>query len=152
MGETAPATCYICLDELDESDKPTVRNCSCRGDAAGFAHLSCIIKYAEGKSTEFLTSTNSQGKFMEPWVVCPKCHQYYCGQLALELANSSVAYVEREYPGCNWQCLHAYRIKLSRYTTVNDTNRGLPETIEVIKKCLSIIDQLMNIAKIELCG
>jgi E3 ubiquitin-protein ligase DOA10 len=44
------ASCYICLDEgPDEEGKPLVRDCSCRGDTAGFAHLSCIIEYAKQK-------------------------------------------------------------------------------------------------------
>ena len=47
------ASCYICLDEgPDEAGKPLVRDCSCRGDTAGFAHLSCIIEYAEQKSKQ----------------------------------------------------------------------------------------------------
>ncbi len=46
-------SCYICLDEgPDEAGKPLVRDCSCRGDTAGFAHLSCIIEYAEQKSKQ----------------------------------------------------------------------------------------------------
>ena len=39
------AACYFCLgEEVDEKGKPLVRNCSCRGDSAGFAHLSCLTK------------------------------------------------------------------------------------------------------------
>jgi hypothetical protein len=144
MTEITPAACYVCLDELDESNKPTVRNCSCRGDAAGFAHLSCIIKYAEGKSTEALNSS-AENKFTEPWIICPNCHQFYCGKLALDLANAFVEFVEREYPaGCNWQYLEAYSNKLRRYTTRNETNIGATETKHVMEKCLSIIVQLMS--------
>jgi hypothetical protein len=44
------AACYFCLgEEADEEGMPLVRNCSCRGDSAGFAHLSCLEKYAEQK-------------------------------------------------------------------------------------------------------
>ena len=47
MAVSDGASCYICLDEgPDEAGKPLVRDCSCRGDTAGFAHLSCIIEYA----------------------------------------------------------------------------------------------------------
>jgi hypothetical protein len=47
------ASCYICLDEgPDEGGNSLVRDCSCRGDAMGFAHLSCIVKYAEQKSEQ----------------------------------------------------------------------------------------------------
>jgi hypothetical protein len=35
---------HLSLDDgLDEVGKPLVRDCSCRGDTAGFAHLSCTI-------------------------------------------------------------------------------------------------------------
>jgi hypothetical protein len=45
------AMCFICLGEGDDDEGgPLVRDCSCRGDSAGFAHLSCIIQYAEQKS------------------------------------------------------------------------------------------------------
>ena len=45
------AACWICFDgDPDENGKPIVRDCSCHGEDAGFAHLSCLIKYAETKS------------------------------------------------------------------------------------------------------
>lgn len=38
------ASCYICLDTgPNEAGMPLVHDCSCCGDAAGFAHLSCIV-------------------------------------------------------------------------------------------------------------
>jgi hypothetical protein len=44
------AACYFCLEEgPDDEGKSLVRDCSCRGDSAGFAHLSCLTKYAEQK-------------------------------------------------------------------------------------------------------
>jgi hypothetical protein len=53
MAVPGGASCYICLDEgPDEAGKPLVRDCSCRGDTAGFAHLSCIIEYADQKSKQ----------------------------------------------------------------------------------------------------
>jgi hypothetical protein len=43
-------SCWICLEEgPDETGAPLVRDCSCRG-SAGFAHLSCLVKYAETQS------------------------------------------------------------------------------------------------------
>lgn len=37
--------CYFCLEEGDDEEgKPPVRDCSCRGDSAGFAHFSCLYK------------------------------------------------------------------------------------------------------------
>jgi E3 ubiquitin-protein ligase DOA10 len=45
------AACYFCLgEEADEEGKqPLVRDCSYRGGSAGFAHRSCLVKYAEQK-------------------------------------------------------------------------------------------------------
>jgi hypothetical protein len=55
---TEPAAlCWICLEEgADNNDgKLPVRDCSCRGDAAGFAHLSCPIEeYAKSKSKNLI--------------------------------------------------------------------------------------------------
>ena len=47
----APPQCYICLGE-DDDDEALVRDCSCRGDSAGFAHQSCIVQFNEQKSKE----------------------------------------------------------------------------------------------------
>ena len=47
------AVCWICLDGgADDTGKPLVRDCACRGNDAGFAHMACIIKYAEKKSEQ----------------------------------------------------------------------------------------------------
>lgn len=49
------AACWICFDgDPDEEGKPIVRDCSCRGDDAGFAHLSCRVKYAEKKTSDIV--------------------------------------------------------------------------------------------------
>ena len=45
------AMCFICLGEGDDDEGgPLVRDCSCRGDSAGFAHLSCIIQTQSKKA------------------------------------------------------------------------------------------------------
>jgi len=68
--ENAPpdgASCYFCLDEgPDETGTPVVRDCSCRGNDAGYAHLSCMIKYAEQKSKSLV----GKHDFQEPWYKC----------------------------------------------------------------------------------
>jgi E3 ubiquitin-protein ligase DOA10 len=49
------SSCWLCLEEgLDNSGKPLVRNCSCRG-SSGFAHISCIINFAESESKKAYT-------------------------------------------------------------------------------------------------
>jgi E3 ubiquitin-protein ligase DOA10 len=57
------AACYFCLgEEADEEGKPLVRDCSCRGDSAGFAHFSCLTTYAEQKC-------KVADVFSEPWKI-----------------------------------------------------------------------------------
>ena len=49
-GETNKPECWICLDDgPDENGGMPRRDCSCRGDAAGFAHLLCLQEYARQK-------------------------------------------------------------------------------------------------------
>lgn len=60
------AMCFICLGEGDDDEGgPLISDCSCRGDSAGFAHLSCIIQYAEQKSIQ--AKETDLGEFKEPW-------------------------------------------------------------------------------------
>jgi hypothetical protein len=48
------ASCWICLDDgADHCGKPPVRDCSCRGDDAGFVHISCLVDYAGRNTREF---------------------------------------------------------------------------------------------------
>ena len=90
------ATCYFCLDEgLDESGKPPVRDCSCRGNSAGFAHLSCMIEYAKQKSNQ--AAGKDFDKFTEPWYQCPNCKQQFKSQLSLDLTSAFVSFADATY-------------------------------------------------------
>ena len=63
------AICYLCLDDVfDEEGKPPVWGCSCRWDSAGFAHLSCLTKYAEQKCKDGLCKDDGDtvNAFIEP--------------------------------------------------------------------------------------
>ena len=43
--------CWVCLDgDPDDEGKLIVRDFSCRGNDTGFAHISCIISYADRKT------------------------------------------------------------------------------------------------------
>ena len=91
------ASCYICLDEEpDEEGKPLVRDCSCRGDTAGFAHLSCIFEYAEQKSEQ--AADSDLAGFSTPWGKCNNCHQPFQNQVALDLSSAFVSFTEKD---CN---------------------------------------------------
>jgi len=90
------ASCYICLDEgPDEEGKPLVRDCSCRGDTAGFAHLSCIVKYAEQKSEH--AADLDRVAFATPWEECNNCKQPFQNQVALDLSSAFVSFAEKAY-------------------------------------------------------
>ena len=41
---------FICLDGSNDTDGPLRRDCVCRGDDAGYAHLKCLVEYAKSES------------------------------------------------------------------------------------------------------
>jgi len=92
------AACYFCLDEEDdEMGKPVVRDCSCRGNDAGYAHLSCMIKYAEQKSTSAVNVNGKISDFGEPWYECLSCKQPFKNQLALAMSSACLSFTESTY-------------------------------------------------------
>ena len=153
------ASCYICLDEgCDDEGKPLVRDCSCRG-SAGFAHLSCIVEYAEQKSQQGQQDPTPPTKaFLAPWEMCPNCNQLYQNQLSLDLASAFVSFAEKayNYPGNGkWDKIRfmaALQSKIRLSITVlsgnvgakNDSNRKhkmlKTECEIIINKLLLIVD------------
>jgi hypothetical protein len=69
---------------------PLVRDCSCRGDSAGFAHLSCLVSYAEQKSKQ--ADEGDIAAFAEPWKVCNNCKQLFQGQMAIDLSSAFASF------------------------------------------------------------
>mmetsp|Transcript_4232 Transcript_4232/g.9551 ORF Transcript_4232/g.9551 Transcript_4232/m.9551 type:complete len:156 (+) Transcript_4232:11026-11493(+) len=125
--------CYICLEEgSDESGQLLMRGCSCRGESAGFGHVSCIVRYAEQKS---LNSSLDLDEFKEPWEVCTICHQAYMNKLAVKLTTEFVTFVKENFPEDQLRQLVAHNSKLG----------VLPSTQEneyAAKQILSIIEQM----------
>lgn len=81
-------SCWICLcDEPDEEGGLPIRDCSCRGSDAGYAHLSCLIKYAKAKEEKCVNELS------KVWKQCPGCNQRYQNDLALEMASSCMSFV-----------------------------------------------------------
>ena len=102
MNIHSGAVCWICLEGgADDAGKPIVRDCACRGSDAGFAHVSCIIKYAEQKSVQVQAEPDFLVNFDMPWKDCSICKQEYQNDLALHLAEAFVSFAERtyDYPG-----------------------------------------------------
>ena len=153
MAVPGGASCYICLDEgPDEAGNPLVRDCSCRGDTAGFAHLSCIVEYAEQKFQQAADSDLTG--FSTPWVKCNNCKQPFQNQLALDLSSAFISFAEEAYGfSGNGMCdkvkvMDALRHKIERLIQVvcSDSPREDKGTLKVecemlIKKLLSMVDQ-----------
>ena len=96
MAFSDVASCYICLDEgPDEAGKPLVRDCSCRGDTAGFAHLYCIIEFAKQKSKQ--AADSDLAGFSTPWDECNNCNQLFQNQVALDLSSAFYLFAEEAY-------------------------------------------------------
>ena len=68
------AGCIICLDRGDE---PLHRNCACRGPTAGFAHMSCLVRYVSSAATNKKLGYD-----------CGTCKQRYFGATQLGLARA----------------------------------------------------------------
>jgi hypothetical protein len=135
----AAAACWICLDDLpDQHGHLPVRNCSCRGEDAGFAHISCTVEYAERKSSERHCESDPH-EFAPPWFICPNCDQPYDGQLATDLANKMVSFAERNYSTFDWRRLSAYQVKITRINELersDETKKLMGLSIEICEKLL----------------
>jgi hypothetical protein len=142
------AACYFCLgEEGDDEGKPLLRDCSCRGDSAGFAHLSCLTKYAEQKCKA--VCKEDMDAFTEPWQICNNCKQPFQGQLSIDLASAFISFTEAAYgqPGnSKWdklKVLTSLRLKITSLTDVSHDamiNMDTTEAIMIINKLLSMVD------------
>ena len=90
------ASCWLCLEEgPDDSGKPLVRDCSCRG-SSGVAHVSCIIKYSKSESRRIYETGDPVKSCIMPFCYCPNCKQLYQNDLRKTLAKVGVEFVENE--------------------------------------------------------
>ena len=89
--------CWLCHEEgPDASGKPLVRDCSCRG-STGFAHLSCIVEYAEYQSKKALMlKDNCADSFTKAFDFCSNCEQEYQGLVEYQLKKAAVDFVEKD--------------------------------------------------------
>ena len=99
------ALCYLCLDAGSE---PLRRDWSCRGTDSGFVHLSCLTNYAASKSKQALGMI----EFVDPWRLCPNCHQEYQNELAVDVATKFVSFVRVTYPRDTRMQVEALYLKL----------------------------------------
>ena len=152
MAAPDDAECWICLEGGDdEAGNPLVCDCSCRGDSAGFAHLSCLGKYAE----QICEQSTTRHAFDLPWEICPNCKQRYQNDLALDMANAFVSFAEMSYgnsgnsPEDKMRVISSLQSKIEtcdnifrEQTPRSDKHGTLKVEIEtLIKKILSMVDQ-----------
>jgi hypothetical protein len=103
------AVCYLCLDGgADEADQPLRRDCACRGTDAGFVHLACLTGYAAAKSKQAI----EMNKFVNPWKVCPSCHQNYQNEFRIDIASKFVSFVRKQYPRDTRRQVESLYVKL----------------------------------------
>jgi len=143
------AACYFCLgEEEDEEGKPLVRNCSCRGDSAGFAHLSCLTKYSEQKCKQAVEG--DMGAFSNPWRFCNNCKQPFQGQLSIDMASAFFSFAESTYghpDSSKWDKLKVIDSLRSKIMAPSDMY-GTDTTNEAVKVDMTLlINQLLDTIK-----
>jgi hypothetical protein len=149
----APATCWICLCEGgdgddDDGEESLVRDCSCRGESAGYAHKSCIIQFATMKSTETSAKNNTPNfdmpTFERAWHTCPNCNQQYQNLLRLDIASAYLEFAESTYghPDNNGdldkrKIMNALKVNID---SILETYRGVHKLmrVEVMKPALRV--------------
>jgi hypothetical protein len=108
-------TCWVCLEHDDEDGgEPLRRDCSCRGEDSGFAHLSCIVEFAECRSKKWHSRhCEDLSEFTKPWDTCINCNQSYQNELALDIADRFVTFaIENNHPNYQQFFLEALALKL----------------------------------------
>mmetsp|Transcript_24983 Transcript_24983/g.38322 ORF Transcript_24983/g.38322 Transcript_24983/m.38322 type:complete len:432 (+) Transcript_24983:76-1371(+) len=133
--------CWLCHEEgPDASGKPLVRDCSCRG-STGFAHLSCIVGYAEYQGRKALMVDNCADSFTKAFDFCSNCEQDYQGLVEYQLKKAAVDFVEKEdglkYPDLS---VHVMKNRLTVLDVANEEDKQEGE--ELCSKIVSIIDDL----------
>ena len=115
---------------------PLVRNCSCRG-SSGYAHLSCIIRYAE---IDGRASYQNCGNIGTAFQECRNCKQEYQNGLRYHLERARVSFVEREFSHDHMMILRALIHRVRVLDAENDADRA--EGDQICFKMNSIIDEM----------
>ena len=130
-------SCWLCLGEgPDASGMPLVRNCSCRG-SSGFAHLSCMIRYAEIDGRNCYQNMGNIGTAFQE---CPNCKQEFQNDLRYHLERARVSFVEREFSHDHMLYLRALIHRVRVLDAENDADRA--EGDQICYKMDSLIDEL----------
>ena len=138
------AACWLCLEEgPDDTGAPLVRDCSCRG-YSGFAHLPCLIKYAESKSRDCVEREGIQiahhGIFFEEkfFSRCPNCKQSFQGDIAYDLTKAQLSFIAREFRDVAILNLSALMRRIGNLYGAKEADRIEGE--DIIDKILTLIE------------
>lgn len=136
-NEKSSSCCWLCLGEgPDASGMPLVRNCSCRG-SSGFAHLSCIIRYAEIDGRNSFRSTGNIGTAFQE---CSNCKQEFQNDLRYDLERARVSFIEKEFSNDHMMHLRALIHRIRVLDAEQDADRA--EGDQICYKMISIIDKM----------
>ena len=145
------AACWLCLEEgPDESGAPLVRDCSCRGHS-GYAHLPCIVKYAESRSRDFAERRTRGGAYDDNifkekfFLKCPNCKQEFQGDIYNDMTKAQLSFIEREFKEeTNWH-VEAMVMRMTVLNAKKDADRIEGE--EIRDKILTMIEDDMGNSK-----
>jgi hypothetical protein len=137
------SVCYLCLGgDLDDDGQPLRRDCACRGTDAGFVHLSCLANYAAIKSKGW--DGRLMNEFVNPWCVCPSCHQHYQNEFAVDIAAKFVSFVRGQYPDDTQRQVESLFTKLCAFDYMLERLQPVQkrETGVTANVLLSLIDRM----------
>jgi len=84
IEDASAARCYICLDDEGSSSSSKkdvlLRGCACRGDAAGFVHVRCLLELAIRKESK-------PRERIDGYTTCVNCRQLFTGRLQMEITR-----------------------------------------------------------------
>ena len=140
--------CWICLsDEPDDNDKLPVRDCSCKDTDAGYAHISCLINYAKQQSDK-VANNETKEEFVMAWAKCTNCNQPYQHDLAIELANALLKFIDNKYSNKSYwnqvRLIEALQVKLNAIYTMEIPcpTKLKMEGIDAANQILSIVEDM----------
>ena len=142
-SEGSGAACWICLEEgPDESGQGIFRDCSCRGNTAGFAHLSCLVQFAQSKSKALCEKSDKAGQCFPgheqgPFEFCSNCKQNFLGELGLDMAKECLKMYE-DRPEIDHRRLQSKVLLARRYGLLNP---GGDTMIQILEEIASTINE-----------
>eukprot|EP00984_Skeletonema_dohrnii_P032080 scaffold25496_cov80-Skeletonema_dohrnii-CCMP3373.AAC.3 len=147
-----PESCWLCLGEgSDASGNPLIRNCSCRGTFE-YAHISCIVHYAEEKGHQGYGSSNfNSSNVCRYFKFCPNCNEeYQHNDVQCDLSKAMVSFVERKLhdgtPRASYLRIVALVDRLFALSALTN-NAGASEGQVICSKLMFLMDGMDSVMK-----